>query len=146
MIPDAGLEYAKCILVKNKLEKELADDIIDLIANPQYRDFFGDGSQAEVSIGAMLPDGSRMTGKIDRLVIRGPDILLLDYKTDWNVPESLAHDHPYVLQVAAYATALRQAYGDKIVRPAILWTAVPRLDWIADDLLQEAISNMAAIT
>ena len=146
MIPDAGLEYAKRILVKNKLEKELADDIIDLIANPQYRDFFGDGSQAEVSIGAMLPDGSRMTGKIDRLVIRGPDILLLDYKTDWNVPESLPSDHPYVLQVAAYAVALRQAYGDKIVRPAILWTAVPRLDWIADDLLQEAISNMAAIT
>ena len=146
MIPDAGLEYAKRILARNKLDGGLADDIINLIADPQYRDFFGDGSQAEASICAILPDGRRMTGKIDRLVIRADDILLLDYKTDWNVPESLAHDHPYVLQVAAYATALRQAYGDRVVRPAILWTAVPRLDWIAKDMLQEAISNMAAIT
>ena len=142
---DAGLEFAKRILARNKLEVHWADEIAGLIADPQYRDFFGEGSQAEASIGAMMPDGSRMAGKIDRLVIRGDDILLLDYKTDWNVPESLAPDHPYVAQVAAYAMALDQAYGGKIVRPAILWTSVPRLDWIAADTLQKAISNMAAI-
>lgn len=146
MTPDAGLDFAKRILAKNKLDQRLADEVLGLIANPEYKDFFVAGSQAEVSVGAILPDGQRLTGKIDRLVIRSDGILLLDYKTDWNVPESLSYDHPYVLQVAAYAAALKQAYSDRIVRPAILWTAVPRLDWIDDDTLQRAISNMAAIT
>jgi ATP-dependent helicase/nuclease subunit A len=146
MAPEEGLKLATRILAKNKLDWGLADSILSLIANPEYRDFFGAGSQAEVSISAMLPDGQRMTGKIDRLVIRPNDILFLDYKTDWNVPESLSYDHPYVLQVAAYAAALKQAYSDKTVKSAILWTTVPRVDWIADDTLQKAISNMAAIT
>jgi ATP-dependent helicase/nuclease subunit A len=146
MAPEEGLKFATRILAKNKLDWGLADSILSLIANPEYRDFFGAGSQAEVSISAMLPDGQRMTGKIDRLVIRPNDILFLDYKTDWNVPESLSYDHPYVLQVAAYAAALKQAYSDKTVKSAILWTTVPRVDWIADDTLQKAISNMAAIT
>ena len=146
MAPDARLEFSRRILAKNKLDKQLAVEIVNLISMPEFKDFFGEGSQAEVSIGAILPDGQRMSGKIDRLVIRSDDILVLDYKTDWDVPEELSHDHPYVLQVAAYATALKQAYGEKFVRPAILWTTVPRLDWIADDMLQKAISNMAGIT
>lgn len=146
MAPDARLEFARRTLAMNKLDRQLADEIVSLISIPEFKDFFGEGSQAEVSIGAILPDGRRMSGKIDRLAIRSDDILVLDYKTDWDVPEELSHDHPYVLQVAAYATALRQAYGDKLVRPAILWTNVPRLDWIADDILQKAVSNMAAIT
>ena len=144
--PGAQLEYARRILAKNQLDPGLADRIVHLISMPEHQDFFGPESQAEVSIGSLGPEGMPMTGRIDRLVIRSHDILLLDYKTDWNVPESLAHDHPYVLQVAAYTNALCQAYGDKNVRPAILWTAVPRLDWIAADTLLKAISNMAAIT
>ena len=52
----------------------------------------------------------------------------------------------YVVQLAAYAKALGQAYNGKTIRAAILWTSLPRLDWIADETLQKAISNMAAIT
>ena len=145
MPPDRGLEFARRLLEKNRLDPNLANRILDLISNPDYSDFFGTESQAEVGIGAILPNGQRLTGKIDRLVIRDRDILVLDYKTDWNVPETLPPDHPYVAQMAAYVLALRQAYGDKTIRPAILWTAGPRLDWISEDYLQRAISSMAAI-
>ncbi len=45
-----------------------------------------------------------------------------------------------------YARTLGQAYDGKPVRAAILWTSLPRLDWIADETLRKAISSMAAIT
>ena len=53
-------------------------------------------------------------------------------------------DHPHVLQLARYARTLGQAYDGKPVRAAILWTSLPRLDWIADDTLRKF--SMAAIT
>ncbi len=146
MPPEARLEYARRRLAKSQLDPALADRIVHLIAMPEHRDFFGPGSQAEVSIGAMGPEGQMMTGRIDRLVIRSHDILLLDYKTDWDVPGALAPDHPHVLQLAGYARALGQAYGGRPVRAAILWTALPRLDWLAAETLQKAIASMAAIT
>jgi ATP-dependent helicase/nuclease subunit A len=76
-------------------------------------------------------------------VVRDNGILVLDYKTDWNVPERLEADHPHVLQLAGYARTLGQAYDGKSVRAAILWTSLPRLDWIAGDTLRK---SMAAIT
>ena len=94
-------------------------------------------SQAEVSIGSISQNGQRITERIDRLVVRDNDILVLDYKTDWNVPDALNAEHPHVMQLAGYARRLGQAYGGKTIRAAILWTSLPRLEWIADDMLQE---------
>jgi ATP-dependent helicase/nuclease subunit A len=146
MAPDVGLNYAMRVLAKNRLDEKLAEKICGLVFNLEHRDFFGQDSQAEVSIGSILPNGQRLTERIDRLVIRANDILVLDYKTDWNVPDTLEADHPHVVQLAAYAMALGQAYSGKTVRAAILWTSLPRLDWIADETLKKAISDMAAIT
>ena len=146
MSQDAGLNFARRILLKNKLDAGLAEKIVDLIVNPEFRDFFGPDSQAEVNIGSIMPNGQRMTERIDRLAIRADDILVLDYKTDWNVPDALDADHPHVLQLAGYAMALGKAYGGKTIRAAILWTSLPRLDWISGDTLKKAISDMAAIT
>ena len=88
MAPGLRLDFARRMLAKNRLDVGLAEKINGLIANPEYSGFFGPGSQAEVNIGSLLPNGQRMTERIDRLVIRANDILVLDYKTDWNVPDS----------------------------------------------------------
>jgi ATP-dependent helicase/nuclease subunit A len=145
MAPDAGLNFARRILTRSGLDAGLAEKICGLIKHPDHSDFFGPESQAEVSIGSLLPNGQRITERLDRLVVRDKDILVLDYKTDWNVPERLEADHPHVQQLASYARTLGQAYGGKPVRAAILWTSLPRLDWINDDTLRKAISGMAAI-
>lgn len=142
MSSDAGLNFARRILARNGLDAGLAEKILGLITHPEHSDFFGADSQAEVSIGSLLPDGQRITERIDRLVVRDNDILVLDYKTDWNVPDALNAEHAHVMQLAGYARTLGQAYGGKTIRAAILWTALPRLEWIADDMLQQAISNM----
>jgi ATP-dependent helicase/nuclease subunit A len=143
MAPEAGLNFARRILAKNGLDEALAEKILGLVAHPEHSDIFGPGSQAEVSIGSRQANGQYVTERIDRLVIRASDILVLDYKTDWNVPDSLDPDHSHVKQLARYARTLGQAYEGKSVRAAILWTSLPRLDWIAEDMLRE---SMAAIT
>jgi ATP-dependent helicase/nuclease subunit A len=141
-----ALKEARRLLEKSHLDTALAEEIVDLISKPETLDFFALTSQAEVSLGAILPDGQRFAGRVDRLVIRPNDIWVLDYKTDWNVPEALSHTHPYVTQMAAYAVALRQAYPNKPVKTALLWTNARRLDWISDEMLGEAISGIAGIT
>jgi ATP-dependent helicase/nuclease subunit A len=142
MTPDAGLNFARRVLRKNGHDEGLAEKILGLTTHPDYSDFFGAESQAEVSIGSIQPSGQRITERIDLLVVRDNDILVLDYKTDWNVPDSLATDHPHVMQLASYARTLGQAYDGKTIRAAILWTSLPRLDWIADETLRNAIENM----
>ncbi len=144
--PQKQLELAQRILARNNLDLGLADKIAGLIGHPDHRDFFGPESQAEVAIGALLPDGRRLTGKIDRLAVRENEILVLDYKTDWDPPVELPPDHPYVAQMASYVMALKLAYENRPVRAALLWTSAPRLTWIADDMIRQAISRMAAIT
>jgi ATP-dependent helicase/nuclease subunit A len=146
MAPDAGLNFARRIVARSGLDESLAEKILGLIADPEHRDFFGPGSQAEVSVGSLQPNGQYITERIDRLVIRASDILVLDYKTDWHVPDRLDAGHPHVMQLARYVRTLGQAYDGRPVRAALLWTSLPRLDWIAEDTLREAISSMAAIT
>ncbi len=146
MTPEDALRLAQRLLRKNHLDLALASEIVGLISNPDYSAFFGPASQAEVSLGAILPGGQRFTGRVDRLVIRESEIWVLDYKTDWNVPPELVHDNPYVVQLAAYAMALRQAYPDKSIKTALLWTNARQLAWIPDQTLEKAISGIAAIT
>ena len=141
-----ALKQARRLLEKNHLDIELAEEIVGLISKPETLEFFASSSQAEVSLGAILQNGQRFAGRVDRLVIRPHDIWVLDYKTDWNVPEAISHAHPYVAQMAAYAVALRQAYPNKPIKTALLWTNARRLDWIPDEILNEAISGIAGIT
>jgi ATP-dependent helicase/nuclease subunit A len=143
---EQGMALARRLLAKNQLSQELAHGIMKVIASPESEAFFAADSQAEVSIGAILPSGDRLTGTIDRLAMRGSEIWILDYKTDWSPPTELSPDHPHVRQVAAYALALSQAYPQKTVKAALLWTSTARLDWIPHDILERAISDIAAVT
>jgi ATP-dependent helicase/nuclease subunit A len=146
MAPETGLNFARRKLVKNGLDAELVDKILGLITHPDHREFFGADSQAEVSIGLLLPNGQRITERIDRLVVRDNEILVLDYKTDWSVPDRLTAEHDHVMQLARYASTLERVYSGKTIRAAILWTSLPRLDWIADEILKKAMASMAVIT
>lgn len=73
----------------------------------------------------------RFHGQIDRLVMRGNQIVILDYKTAVHPPASVA-DTPlaYLLQMKAYQQLFANKYSNKEVRCALLWTTLPRLDWL----------------
>ena len=78
----------------------------------------------------------RLTGKIDRLVHNGDDVLIVDYKTNRPPPADPAHvADAYLLQLAAYRLGVARIFPGVPVRAAILWTDGPRIMEIAPGVL-----------
>jgi ATP-dependent helicase/nuclease subunit A len=91
---------------------------------------------AEVPIAATV--GERViAGTIDRLVITPARIRLVDFKSARRAPAAIGDVPRAILrQLAAYALALEAAYPARAIEAALLYTAVPRLIEIPDDLLE----------
>ncbi len=85
-----------------------------------------------------------ISGQIDRLLVTGNEILIVDFKTNRPPPNS-ARDVPraYVNQMAAYARLLKARRCQSIrSSAALLYTAVPRL--IALDLTGVDVTQITA--
>lgn len=97
--------------------------------------------QAEANISGSISIGGAsypVFGQIDRLVVTTDTVVVLDYKTGRDVPESAALvGEGYLLQLKLYQALLETLYPDKRVRPAIVWTANARFMW-----LDEAVSSI----
>lgn len=94
---------------------------------PGLTHLFAPGSLAEVPIvGTIGTTG--ISGQIDRLVVSEGEVLVVDYKSNLDVPDGPEAVPPaYLKQMAAYREILREIYPDKPVRCALLWTAEARL-------------------
>ncbi|MGH7186376.1 MAG: PD-(D/E)XK nuclease family protein, partial [Pseudomonadota bacterium] len=78
--------------------------------------------------------------RIDRLIVRGHDILIVDYKTNRPPPRTLADIDPaYVWQLALYRLALETLYPEKSVRAAILWTEDLKLMEVSSSAMDQAL-------
>ena len=84
-----------------------------------------------------------LSGQIDRLIMAENHLLCIDFKTHTHVPKGLM-DIPrtYIRQMALYQMALSQLYPDLPILCGILWTQLPRLDLIPDDLLKNFIPSI----
>lgn len=99
-----------------------------VLAMPAAGIIFGPDSLAEVSAAIPGPDGRRMIGRIDRLIVTSDEILILDFKTDRAPPASVAGvPRGYLAQLGAYRAALVPAFPGKPVTTALLWTAGPEM-------------------
>lgn len=95
-------------------------------------------SQAEVQLsGTIELEGVRypVFGQIDKLVDTGDTLVVIDYKTGRDVPETSAEiSETYLLQLKLYTTLLETLYPSKLVRPAIVWTANGSISWLDDEV------------
>ncbi len=117
--------------VDDATRSDAVETALGILASPDFAQLFGPGSRAEVPIAAQFdtPAGpARLSGRIDRLVVRGDDVLVIDYKTDARVPASPADAPPgYIAQLHAYCRALAAVFPDKRLHAFILWTDAPAL-------------------
>jgi ATP-dependent helicase/nuclease subunit A len=121
---------------------DIARETLAILEHPVLGALFGPNSRAEVPIVAELPppDGKgpalRLTGKIDRLVVKGESILILDYKTNRPSPvDEQSVPEAYLYQLAAYRLGIAQIFPGKTVEAAILWTDGLRYMLLAQDRL-----------
>lgn len=77
-----------------------------------------------------------VSGQIDRLVVTGQAVLIVDYKTNRPPPET-PEGVPavYLRQMAAYRALLAGIYPGRPVICHLLWTDGPRIMQLSDALL-----------
>ena len=114
---------------------EMAAAAIKVLEFKGWADLFAPGALAEVPIAATV-GGQVIAGTIDRLLIEGNRIRLVDFKTARRPPAALDEVPVSILrQMAAYAAALEAAYPGRTVEAALLYTQVPMLLEIPAELL-----------
>jgi ATP-dependent helicase/nuclease subunit A len=122
--------------------KALLAEIIQILHMPDFGALFGPGSRAEIPFAAELPPFRehgpplRIAGQIDRLIRRGGEVLILDFKSGPAIPRSPEEvPEAYLAQLAAYRLAIMKVLPAEAVRAALLWTEIPRLMAIPPALL-----------
>jgi ATP-dependent helicase/nuclease subunit A len=127
--------------------EEMIAEAMALLDDPTFAPLFAPGTRAEIPIvGRIARVGKAalmVSGQIDRLAVTRDAILIADYKTDRPAPQRLI-DVPraYVTQLALYRAVLRQLYGGREVRAALLWTEVPALIELPTGALDAALAAL----
>jgi ATP-dependent helicase/nuclease subunit A len=126
----------------------LAGEVLAVLDDPAFAPLFGPDSRAEVSVagwGPGLPPSVRVAGTVDRLVVSGRDVMVLDFKTNRAPPRTAKEVAPvYLRQMAAYRAVLAAIWPGRTVRCALLWTDGPRLMELPDHLLDAALEDLKA--
>ena len=84
----------------------------------------------------------RLAGRIDRLVVAKGRVLVVDYKSDANPPQSVSGvSASYLTQVGLYAYVAGQLFPGRAVDAAILWTSLESLMILPPGRLRQAVSG-----
>ena len=134
--PDAREAAARRFLARpvHGLDRAQQDAIVAetlaVLNDPAAAALFGPDSLAEVPVVARV-GGRAISGRIDRLLVRADDVIIVDYKTLRPVPEDEAAIPPlYIDQLRAYRDAVAEVYPGRTVRCALLWTDGPLFMWV----------------
>jgi ATP-dependent helicase/nuclease subunit A len=112
-----------------------------VLDDPSLAALFGPGTLAEVGISGDW-NGHRLAGSVDRLVLGPERVLVIDYKSNALVPSNPADVPEGILrQLGAYAHVLGQAYPDRRIETAILWTREPRLMSLDPEIVRAALAR-----
>lgn len=111
-----------------EMQTTIASEVMAILNDASFGDIFGEGSIAEVPVTGFIHGKTLISGQIDRILIRGKDILIIDYKTN-RPPPLRPQDVPpvYLRQMKAYADTLQEIYPTHTIRCALLWTDGARL-------------------
>lgn len=142
----AGARFlARDRTLKEADRKAYLNAAMGVLKDPQFAEVFAEGGRAEAPVigsAPSLPGGLIINGRVDRLVISETEVLIVDFKTD-RPPPQRAEDVglSYLAQMGAYAAVLAEAYPDKAIRAALVWTDGPKLMELPANLLAGALSQ-----
>ena len=121
---------------------EIAGKALSILQRPEFAPLFGPDSRGEVPFSAGgLRNGRPVTlsGRIDRLLVTGDTVLIVDFKSDAQPAASLAEvPQAYLIQLALYAQVAGQVFAPRHVKAAILWTGLESLLELPGAALAEA--------
>jgi ATP-dependent helicase/nuclease subunit A len=113
-----------------EMQDLIARETLAVLDHGEFAPLFGPASRAEVPIVGLVPGTPprALSARVDRLVVTGGEVLVVDYKTNRPPPRDRAQVAPaYVEQLALYRQALSRIYPAHRVRTLLLWTDGPSL-------------------
>ncbi|RVU36020.1 double-strand break repair helicase AddA [Hwanghaeella grinnelliae] len=117
----------------------MVEEVMAVMDHPDFAAIFGPGSRAEAPIVGVLERASGIdvvSGQIDRLLVTENEVLVVDYKTLRPAPaDSRQIPLAYRRQLAGYKGLLQKVFPGKTVKCALLWTDIPSLMPVDDDLI-----------
>ncbi len=145
---DAYLDELKDLTDAERAEMKAA--VFGVLEDQDMALLFAPGGRAEAAIvGAdpnRLPPGMVVNGRVDRLIVTDSEVLIVDFKTDQPAPDSPEKvADTYKAQMAAYWAVLQKAYPGRNVRAALCWTDGPRLMFLPEDMLLEALNSAQSV-
>ena len=121
--------------------EELTQEIMQILNDPSFAAVFAPGSYAEVSLINKTSD-RRLSGQVDRLVVTPHEVLVVDYKSDRTVADrSDKFPEKYLRQLQAYRECLLRLYPNHRIRCALLWTSIPRMDVVPEEMIKIEMSE-----
>ncbi len=125
-----------------QVHESLVSRALSILTRPDLAHLFGKDSRAEVPFlvdARQNGEAVRLSGRIDRLVVSDSHVLVVDYKSDANVPTDVSGIPPaYVTQLGLYALVAHQLFPGRTVAAAILWTGLESLMNLPQALLDGA--------
>ena len=123
----------------------LIAETLAVLDHSQFAPIFAPGSHAEAAVAGPVQalGGRPVSGFIDRMAITESAVLIVDFKTNRQPPESAESvSEQYVNQMALYCAALSEIYPGRSVQAALLWTSLPNLMILPEALLDKAIHEL----
>ena len=119
---------------------EIASRVLALIEDAQFASIWDASALVEQPVAGRIAssDGGTLSvaGQIDRLMLTDADIWIVDYKTNRPPARSLEEvPAAYLRQMAIYRALLAAIYTHRPVRCFLLWTELPSLMELPEDLL-----------
>jgi ATP-dependent helicase/nuclease subunit A len=113
----------------------LVSEVLAVMSDPRLAPLFGPASRAEVPLTGVVGNAV-VGGLVDRLAVLPDEVLVADFKTNRNPPQS-ADETPllYLRQMASYRAVLRAIFPDRPIRCALIWTRTAEIAILPDRLL-----------
>lgn len=125
----------------------LLSEVKAILQSDSFAPLFRGATQAEVPIVGTIraSDGTEVevSGQIDRLLVEDNRVVIVDYKTNFNPPETVdAVPLEYRAQLSVYRALLRQIYPEREVSACLLWTSTPSLMEIPAEILDRTLDSL----
>lgn len=122
---------------------EMVKVTLRTLSDPAFSEIFAPGGRSEAAIVGALPGGQMVNGRVDRLIIRSDQVMIIDYKTDRPAPkDAAAVETAYWVQMAAYRAVMLTLFKGRPVRCALLYTDGPRLIELDGDEMSESLNRV----
>ncbi len=124
------LELVKKIIDREEFLKpneknQILDQISNFMASNQFNELFFGKINCEVEISGEV-ENQKIIARIDLLIERENEILIVDYKSDQTLPEKPAQQ--YLNQLKTYKNLLKNLYPKHQIRTAIFWINFLKLE------------------